>query len=495
MASINYIKDLYENEGKSFTEIAKRLEIDPRTVKKYALMDDWSYEESRVRKSTYRVLGPYIEIINKWLDDDTKIPRKQRHTARRIFNRLKEEHDFPGSERSVSTYVSKMKYKLNKKSKGYLPLKHEQGEAQLDFGEFTYIKDNENKKGYFLNITFPYSNAGFTQVFESQNLECVQEGLKRFFNEIGGVPHELVMDNMSSVVARINPDGERILTEGFNRFMLHYRFKSRFCNRAAGNEKGNVENKVGYIRRNLFVPVPHISNLEQYNKELMEKCKSDMNRKHYKKSSLIKDLWEEEKSSLLVLPPKEHESFKVKDVIVDNYGYISFENNKYVATPMLSQQKIIVKATYNKVHLYYKGKNIATYARSYEKGKEISDWRQYISLLIHKPGGLEYTKFFDELPRTWRDHLKNTYKDERRNCLKILKQALDEDKLDASIDAIKIAYSKGRPTSENIKQIYYHFSKYRNVTKPISIDKSVPIATYNPTLAVYNKLTGGSSNE
>ena len=113
--------------------------------------------------------------------------------------------------------------------------------------------------------------------------------MKRIFEHIGGVPPRLRFDNMTTAVAKVLKDGERDLTDGFNRFMLHYRFRADFCNPASGNEKGNVESKVGYSRRNFFVPVPTITSFEEFNEELWQKCEEDGNRPHYMKKSLIND--------------------------------------------------------------------------------------------------------------------------------------------------------------------------------------------------------------
>ncbi|MBN4051124.1 IS21 family transposase [bacterium AH-315-L21] len=207
------------------------------------------------------------------LTDDLKSPRKQRHTAVRVYNRLVEEHGFTRGKRTVADYVSKKKKELSTAKEGYLPIAHPAGEAQLDFGEMMYRNENKKeKKGHYLTLSFPYSNAAYTQIFESENQECVIEGLKRIFEYIGGVPKLIVMDNMSSVVAKILTNGERKIAEGFQRFALHYRFNMRFCNVASGNEKGNIENKIGYHRRNMFVPIPKTDNLEKYNKTLWKKA-------------------------------------------------------------------------------------------------------------------------------------------------------------------------------------------------------------------------------
>ena len=292
MAQIQYIKDLFENEDLSLREISRRTNHSFNTVKKYAYQDDWGEGElPNLEPESYPVLGEFIPIIDEWLESDRKVPRKQRHTMWRMFCRLRDEHGFTGSYSSVKRYVRKKKFTMRAESSGYLPITHPQGWGQVDFGEVLYYgSDEQEHTGYALTISFPYSNKGYTQVFPSQNQECLLEGMKRIFEHIGGVPARLRFDNMTTAVAQVLKGTDRVLTDGFNRFMLHYRFQADFCNPASGNEKGNVENKVGYSRRNAFVPVPKITSFADFNEYLWEWCEKDAQRVHYIHKIPIQDL-------------------------------------------------------------------------------------------------------------------------------------------------------------------------------------------------------------
>ena len=217
--------------------------------------------------------------INEWLEKDKRGPRKQRHTSQRIYDRLVREYGYKGSYSSVRRYVHKKKAEMSSKPKGCLPLAHPQGEAQLDIGEFIYYDvHGQEHNAYSLVMSFPYSNKAYIQAFPSQNQECLLVGMKRIFEYIGGVPTRIRFDNMSTAVAQVLEGAERKLTDGFTRFMLHYRFEADFCNPASGNEKGNVENKVGYSRRNAFVPVPTITSFDEFNESLWAWCENDAQR-------------------------------------------------------------------------------------------------------------------------------------------------------------------------------------------------------------------------
>lgn len=196
----------------------------------------------------------YIKELYEWMEADRKLPRKQRHTAMRMYTRLAEEHGYTGCYSSVKRYVGKRKRVQRLAEEGYLPLAQSAGAGQVDFGESIYYDANGSTcKGYALTVSFPY---------------------------------------------------------GFRRFMLHYRFKAEFCNRAAGNEKGHVENKVGYSQRNAFVPVPTITDFEEFNSRLWEWCEKDAERLHYKYKIPICELWETDRSKLPALPEHPYEVFR-----------------------------------------------------------------------------------------------------------------------------------------------------------------------------------------
>ena len=149
---------------------------------------------------------------------------------------------------------------------------HAMCEAQVDFGEIPVVgRNGAEEKWSILVLSFPWSNAGFMQVCRNETKECLCEALLKIFEHIGGVPLRILFDNMSSAVVHIEADGNRKLTEMFMRFTMHHRYKAEFCNPDSPHEKGNVENKVGYLRRNYLLPPPKIENLEAYNEELLQK--------------------------------------------------------------------------------------------------------------------------------------------------------------------------------------------------------------------------------
>ena len=495
MAQIQYIKHLYENEEKSLREIARITETSFPTVKKYASQDDWNDKTPPAPDAEkYPVLGKYIPAIDRILEEDKRAPRKQRHTAQRIYTRLQKEQGYNGSYSSIKEYVRKKRTLLTESPGGYLPLEHHQANAQLDFGEFHYTDlAGMDKLAYALTLSFPYSNMGFTQVFPSQNQECLLEGMKRIFQHIGGVPARVRADNMTTAVAHVHKGTERELSAGFARFMLHYRFQADFCNPAAGNEKGNVENKVGYSRRNFFVPVPTITDFNTFNEELWKCCEEDGKRRHYKRNILISDLWEEERRKLLFLPEYEYQVFRYESVRINNYGCVCIETNSYGLSPALAGQTAQAKIFFDRIELYYDHSLLKTYPRSYEKNTEVLDWTQYLGVLCRKPGAVEHTRFFRQLPTLWREHLLSVHGKERKSALMLLKEIADEGNTGLCDEAIAFANECGRTDTDSIRQCYYMISKKEYHPKPLVL-AAAPLLNYDPDLLAYDSLTGDGSN-
>lgn len=496
MAQQKYIKDLYENEDISLREIARRTNLSFQTVQKYAYKEDWNENTApKLRSESYPVLKDYIPTIDEWIDKDQKVPRKQRHTAKRIYTRLQEEKGFKGSYSSVRRYIKKKKELIKLSAKGYLPLAHESGNGQVDFGESMYYDSKGRaRKGYALTLTFPQSNKGYTQFFPSQNQECLLTGLQKIFERIGGVPPRLKFDNLSAAVSQVLNGKERILTDGFQRFMLHYRFQADFCNPSAGNEKGNVENKVGYSRRNAFVPIPEIKSFEEFNEKLWEWCEKDAERLHYKYKVPISQLWEADKDKLLTLPKYPFSVFRYETVSVNKYGFAVIDTNRYGLPPMFASKLVQAKIFFEHIEFYFEHRLIGEYKRSYEHNEEIYDWTQYIESLIRKPGATEHTRFFSQIPKQWQDILSQSKGKERKSALRLLSEIIEDGNAELCEEAVALAEENGRRDADSIRQCYYLISKKEFRPMPLELDNNTPNINYSPNLCVYDRLMGGKIN-
>ena len=232
MSQINDIRDL-SRKGYGISKISSLTGKDRKTIRKYLEQDDFS-PEPPVAKSRTSIVTPYIDIITEWLEEDQKHWSKQRHTAKRIHERLQEEYGFTGSYDSVQKFVHRIRTDIQ--TKGTQELVWEPGCAQVDFGEADFNEDTECVRRKYLTVSFPFSNDGYNQVFRGETAECVCQGLQDIFNYIGGVPSLLVFDNATGVGRRVMDKIHE--TELFARFRAHYGFRIRFCNPHAGYEKG-----------------------------------------------------------------------------------------------------------------------------------------------------------------------------------------------------------------------------------------------------------------
>ena len=494
MAQKEYIKDLFENEGKSLREISRITGHCFETVQKYAYQSDWSEDRlPDIEPMSYPVLGKYIPKIDEWLEGDKTVPRKQRHTVKRIHTRLRDECGFRGSYSSVKKYVRKKKFLMRHHNAGYLPLAHPAGEGQVDFGAFQYYDaTGREQTGYALTISFPQSNMGYTQAFPSQNQECLLEGMKRIFEHIGGVPPRLRFDNMTTAVAQMLEGHERVLTDGFRRFKLHYRFQAEFCNPASGNEKGNVENKVGYSRRNAFVPVPTIHSFDEFNKGLWDWCERDAEREHYKLKTTILELWEADKKALLQLPEHPFSVFRYTTVVVDKTGFANIDTNRYGLSPEYSGETVQAKVFFDRIEFFHDHKPVGNYRRSYGAKEEIFDWTQYVSVLCKKPGAIENTRFFRQMPERWQQHLAKVRGHERKSALQLLKEIVNDGNSALCDEALELASENGRTDADSLRQCYYMISKKEYRPDPLRLSGD-PVMNYNPNLSVYDGLMGGEA--
>lgn len=292
MDQIHHIRDMYYQQDKNISQIASETGLNRKTVSKYVDMEDFNTPSPTPasEKEHESKLDPFKPLIEEWLEADKLAPRKQRHTAKRIYRRLRDEAEgFNCSYRLVALYVAEKKEELRlKKTEGYIPLVHHPGEAQADFGFADFYENGKlHHEAKYLVLSFPFSNGGFLQLNYGENMECLLEGLVAMFEHINGVLTEIWFDNTRTIVTKVIKGGGRNVTERFQRFCEHYRIKAVFMNPESGWEKGNVENKVGYLRRNELVPVPRFDSLADENKYLLNRCELDMQREHYEMMTAI----------------------------------------------------------------------------------------------------------------------------------------------------------------------------------------------------------------
>ena len=207
----------------------------------------------RRKPPTRPKIGPYTGVIDRILEDDLNLPKKQRHTAKRIYERLREEYGFDGGYTIVKDYVREHRRRTREM---FVPLVSPPGHAQCDFGEAWAIVEGVKQKIHFFVLDLPHSDAMFVRAYPAETTEAFCDGHVSAFSFLGGVPQSIVYDNTRMAVAKILGDGRRQRTRTFTELVSHYLFTDRFGRPGKGNDKGKVEGMVGYTRRNFLVPIP-----------------------------------------------------------------------------------------------------------------------------------------------------------------------------------------------------------------------------------------------
>ncbi|MEM5016881.1 IS21 family transposase [Metabacillus indicus] len=494
VAEINYIRHEVNNKDCLYSDVAQRIGRDPRTVKKYADMEDFNTEPKRKQTRVAPVLGPVKAILDEWIKEDLKRKKKFRRTAKRMWELLRDLHGFKGSDRTVRDYVSTRKREfLVESNDAALPLESIPGTAQVDFGEAPFFYGGEEIVLPYLVMSFPFSNAFYFQVFPSQNKDCFLEGMKRVFHHMGGVPKAIRFDNLSSAVKKVLPNGERHLTEEFQNFVLHYGFECEFCNPNKGNEKGHVEAMVKYVRNNFLLPGLHVVELDEMNHELWGKAEDDRARKHYQKDWTISELFEEDKAAFLVLPAKEYECVRYETLKADKYGYIKLDQNLYSTSPRYALSKALVKISYHTVEILNEDHQlVVSHSRLYGQYRKSMKWQPYLNLMAKRPTALKYTTFYDQLPGEWKNYFESCLPAEKPDALRLLSTILKEHDFSVITKALAIASEHGHPSVDAIKQVFYQLINgrgIRNEIKPKAELPELPQATRG--LSHYDQLHKG----
>lgn len=440
MSQINHIKEMGES-GYRASEIAQKTGADVKTVRKYLAKEDFS-PSPPILETRPSILDPYKGTVNSWLDEDRKHWHKQRHTAMRVYKRLASECGYTGSYSVVQRYLKVLREKAQ--SKASLELLWYPGSAQVDFGEADFYVSGELKRMECLTVAFPYSNNGFSQVFGGENAECVCQGLADIFEGIGGVPPLLVFDNATGVGRRVGD----IVRESklFAMFRAHYRVSVRFCNPYAGHEKGCTERKVGYNRSNLFVPVPHIDDIEAFNKRLAMGDEEKAAEKHYKKGVLISELFEEDRKVLLPLPPKKFDACRYEWLKADGYGKVCLDGKHYYSTrPENARQAVLVGIRAHTVDILEKtGALLVSHRRAYgDKRSDVADHRTSLAALLKNSGAWANSGIRADAPGMLRDYMDAQPKEGLKSCLRILTELSGQYGYTAAMEAMGMAAGRG----------------------------------------------------
>jgi len=338
-------------------------------------------------------IGPYLDVIQEIIQEDKALPKKQRHTAKRIYERIRD-LGYQGKYTQVKEAVREFK-RVNQEV--YMPLIHRPGEAQVDFGYALAKVNGELRKVAFFVMALPHSDAFFVMSFERECTESYWEGHVRAFEFFGGVAQRISYDNSRVLVSRIIGPHERNLTDGFLKLQSHYLFREHFCRVRRPNEKGVVEGVVKYVRLNFFVPVPQVRDLDELNARLVALCQEDMKRRLRGKSGTKVELLKEDQAAFFDLPAVPFDACRKQPSRASSLSLVRFDDNDYSVPVRYAHHEILIKGYVDRVVLCHKEKVVAEHKRSWGKEGIFFNYMHYLPLLEKKPGSLDHARPLNDL--------------------------------------------------------------------------------------------------
>jgi transposase len=390
-------------QGLSIREIHRRLGIDRKTIRK-AIVEPVPKPYQLNQPRAAPVLGPYQQRIQDLLDESEKLPRKQRYTAKKIYQLIYEE-GFRGSEGSVHNYVCRQR-KGRKRKDAFLPLEFDAGQdAQVDWGEAKVRMAGQERPVQFFSMRLNFSKARFVMAFPFQKQEAFFEGHIQAFHFFGGVPRRITYDNLKTAVYRILQGKKRQEQQAFQAFRSYYLFESHYCTPAQAHEKGGVENDVGYAQRNFFSPIPEVDSFAELNTFLQQACRQDAQRRTRGQTASVAELWKEEQALLLPLPERDYPACTTRVVKPNPYLQIEFETNRYSVPYEYRDRQLVLRAFPFRLELLHLDQVIATHPRCFEREQDILDPWHYLPLLQQRPGAFEHAKPL----RRWRQQWPKSY--------------------------------------------------------------------------------------
>ena len=372
-------------EGLSERAAARRFGIDPRTVAK---MMRFSVPPGyrRTKPAVKPKLDPFIPVIDKILADDKSGPKKQQHTAKRIFERLRDEHGFTGGITIVKDYVAGWRQRSQEM---FVPLAHPPGHAQADFGEAIGIIGGVERKIHFLALDLPHSDACFVAAYPAESKEAFCDGHVKAFIFFGGVPRSILYDNTKIAVARILGDGKRQRTQVFSELQSHYLFEDRFGRPGKGNDKGKVEGLVGFARRNFMVPVPVFDSFEALNAHLLECCRKRMSERLRGHSETIGERLERDLTALRKPLPPPYDACDKVATRVSSLSLVRYRRNDYSVPTSYGHREVVVRGYVHEVVISCGTEIIARHPRSYEREDFVFEPMHYLALIEQKINALD----------------------------------------------------------------------------------------------------------
>ena len=382
------IRRLHHRQGWSERRIARELGHDRATIHKY--LQEGS-EPPRYRLTQPRpkpVLAPVLPILERWLAEDEQQPPKQRRTARRMWEQLRDEYSFTGGEPTVRMAVRQLKAR---RREVFVPLAFAPGErAEVDWGTAQVVMAGAITTVHLFCARLRYSGMPFVMACPHEQQEAFFTGHRQMFAWWGGIPQVVVYDNLTTAVRRVLTGRRRAEQEAFVSLRTHYCYEAVFCNPAAGHEKGAVEHLVGTLRRRYLAPMPEVRDFAELNTYLRACCEREGQATRPGTEASVAERWATERAALYPLPPQPFDCGRRVVARATRTAEVVFATNRYSVPAGCAHELLTLKADVETVRIYKEATLVAEHPRCDGQHQHISDWRHYVPVLAQKPGAVPF---------------------------------------------------------------------------------------------------------
>ena len=431
MMGVKQIKEvrMLRQAGLPIRDISRKAGISRNTVRKILRGGAAKFIYQR-KQGSQPAQESIKELIVSWVKHDLLEGRKYRRTAKRMYNELRsEQYGYRGSYASVLRCYREARLQVSSNpAEVFIPLDFGPGAAaQFDWGEVKAVIGGQLTVLNLAVMQLCNSRISYARAYPSQKQELLFDIHRRAFEHFGGVPRRVIYDNLKTAVKKILKGNHRNLQERFVEFSSLYLYEADFCNPARGNEKGRIENQVGFIRENFFVPIPKFVSLEELNDRLLSFLISVARTKAHPGYSdrTRHDVFEQEQGSLIPLPAHGYECCRVTHAAVTSYSTIHFETNQYSVPGEHVGKTVQVKGYADEVVISVNGITIARHPRLYSGRQQSLNPYHYLEALSRKPrafaDGLPFKEWqLPEVFQQYRRMLKEKFEDGDRYFVKTL---------------------------------------------------------------------------
>ncbi len=494
MDQYEHIRTAHRVYGHSISKIARDTGHSRNTIRKALQVEFQTYKPRQ--SQNFPVLGRFIQIIEQWLVDDKEQPQKQRHTARRVYNRLVAEFSFDGSESNVRKFVHEARVKLNVGDpKVFIPLAPELGqEAEIDWGSAIVKIDDQRTKVKMFCMRSKGSGKAFVRLYPCERQQAFFDGMMQGFAFYGGIFPTLIFDNLTSAVKKVLVGKKQLEQESFIKFRAYHNFTARFCNPGQGHEKGGVEGLVGFARRNFMVPIPEADSLETLNERILQECLAHGNHCTAGQQQTINELFEQEKEFLLETPQIPFSNIQIYHRKADKYATLIIDKNRYSVPTKYSGWQLRSIVWFDRVEIFYQNRKIAEHQRIYNNNQWQLNPDHYLELLQQRPFAFHSARAIKRWRKGWPEVmeklLQHFCKAQGENhgikdFISVLMLFRDHSSKDV-YSAIEIALEATISTSDGIKHILLAGQEMPEEIEPLSDWSTLSAAD----ISVYGQLGG-----